>query len=269
MAQRLDVFLTEKHDSKSRESAKRAICSGLVTVNGLVVKKPSFLVEGHEDIVITKDENTFVGRGGLKLKKAIDSFNIHLTNLVCMDIGASTGGFCDCMLQNGARKVYAVDVGTGQLSKQLLADYRVINLEKTDVRGLDLEDFRDVSFVSVDVSFISVCLVLPIVAELITPSGEGVVLIKPQFEAGRSRIGKGGIVKDKNVHRDVLIKVIEFAKSLGLTVRHLTFSPISNGNIEYLLHLKKEENDKETVEKNEDSYQICDIINEAYAFFGT
>jgi len=265
--QRLDVFLTERQDVKSRESAKRAICSGFVTVNGSIVKKPSFLVEGHEDIAITQDEE-FVGRGGLKLKKAIECFGIHLAGCVCMDIGASTGGFSDCMLQNGAKKVYAVDVGTGQLDAKLLADSRVINMEKTDVRDLELTDFRDVSFVSADVSFISVHLILPIIANLIEPCGVCVVLIKPQFEAGRAHIGKGGIVKDKKVHLDVVINVMDFAKSLGISVKNLTFSPISNGNIEYLLHLSKEQKDEETAEKNWDSQEIRDIIQKAFAFFG-
>lgn len=241
MKQRLDVLLCEKGFVQSRERAKALIENGQVLVSGKPAKKAGQSVEETVQIEITGEQNPYVSRGGLKLDKAIKVFGITLSGAVAMDIGASTGGFTQCMLINGATKVYAVDVGTDQLHESLKEDARVINMEKTNIRNLALSDVELLDFISVDVSFISLKLVLPKVAEFLKADGKAIVLIKPQFEAGKQHLNKKGVVKDKKVHLSVVRETAEFAKSLGLGILGLDFSPIRGpeGNIEYLLYVHK------------------------------
>lgn len=247
MKQRLDVLLCEKGYVQSRERAKELIENGQVLVCGKPAKKAGQSVEETVQIEITGEQNPYVSRGGLKLDKAIKVFGITLSDAVAMDIGASTGGFTQCMLQNGAAKVYAVDVGTDQLHESLKTDARVINMEKTNIRSLALSDVEMLDFISVDVSFISLKLVLPKVAEFLKADGKAIVLIKPQFEAGKQHLNKKGVVKDKKIHLSVVRETAEFAKSLGLGSLGLDFSPIRGpeGNIEYLLYVHK--NDQSAV----------------------
>ncbi|MGN0361855.1 MAG: TlyA family RNA methyltransferase [Bilifractor sp.] len=238
---RLDVLVTEKGLAASREKAKVLIMAGEVFVDGQREDKPGMTFPETAEIVLKgRDLFPFVSRGGLKLDKAVHSFHLHLAGRVCMDVGASTGGFTDCMLQNGAVKVYSVDVGRGQLDWKLREDPRVVVMEKTNIRYVTPEDIQErPSFVSIDVSFISLTKVLPPVKALMEDEGELVCLIKPQFEAGREKVGKKGVVRDPAVHAEVIRKVISFAESLQLVPVELDFSPIKGpeGNIEYLLHL--------------------------------
>jgi len=240
---RADVFLTEFNYVKSRQLAKNLIKDGRLLVNDKVCDKPSFDIKPDDVIKIVGDNPKYVGRGGLKLETAINEFNISLKGKVCIDIGASTGGFTDCMLQNGASKVYALDVGHDQLDETLLADSRVINLEKTNVRDVDTSTFDNslVDFISVDVSFISLKLVLPKVYELLQSEGSAVALIKPQFEAGKSNLNKNGIVKSEKVRTSVVNDIQAFAQSLGFTILGLCQSAItgSKGNVEYLIYILK------------------------------
>jgi len=242
MKERLDVLLVQRNLAPSREKAKAIIMSGIVYVEGQKEDKAgvSFL----ETAVIEVRGNTlkYVSRGGLKLEKAMAEFGISLADKICMDIGSSTGGFTDCMLQNGAIKVYAVDVGRGQLDWKLRQDERVVCMEKTNIRYVVPKDINElVAFASIDVSFISLTKVLLPAYHLLDETGEVVCLIKPQFEAGREKVGKKGVVRERAVHEEVIDKVIDYAKSIGLVPLHLNFSPIKGpeGNIEYLLHLKK------------------------------
>lgn len=238
---RLDTEVFARGLSKSRENAKTMIKNGCVFVNGKVISRPSEDVSPEDEITAVSD-NDYVGRGAVKLAKAITAFGIDVSGRICIDIGASTGGFTDCMLKNGASKVYAVDVGTGQLAEKLISDPRVINLEKTDIRNTDSGFFNNekIGFIAVDVSFISLTLILPKVAELLSDDGEVVVLIKPQFEAGRSNLNKNGVVKSKKVHVSVIEDIIAFSEGF-FGVLGLTYSPVArkDGNIEYLLHLRK------------------------------
>ncbi len=239
---RLDVYLTEKGLVKSRERAKELIKAGQVTVDGKTAAKPSADVNGECGVQIVGEQLRYVGRGGLKLEKAIREFGISLSGRVCLDIGASTGGFTDCMLQSGAAFVYAVDVGHGQLDEKLKGDERVLNMEKTNILGLVSGDFpKKPGFISADVSFVSLKKILPKIAELMTEDGEAVALIKPQFEAGRANVGKNGIVRDRKVHADVIEDISACCFSLGLEILGITHSPITggDGNIEYLAHIKK------------------------------
>lgn len=239
---RLDLYISEKGLAKSREQAKELIKSGKVSVDGRVTAKPAFDVSDANSVEVSGDAVKYVGRGGLKLEKAISEFGIKLVGKVCIDIGASTGGFTDCMLQNGADFVYAVDVGHGQLDEKLLKDSRVANMEGSDIRKLASESFeRSPDFISADVSFISLRLILPKIAELLPESGEAAVLIKPQFEAGRAAIGKNGIVKNRKAHIKVLEEITLFCPAAGLSVQKIVPSPITggSGNREYLAHLKK------------------------------
>ncbi len=239
---RLDVYLTEKGLVKSRERAKELIRAGQVTVDGKSAAKPSYDVSGDCNVQIVGEQLKYVGRGGLKLEKALSEFGISLMGRVCLDIGASTGGFTDCMLQSGAAFVYAVDVGHGQLDEKLNADERVLNMEKTNILELFPEDFpKKPWFISADVSFVSLKKILPKIAELMTEDGEAVTLIKPQFEAGRANIGKNGIVRDRKVHAAVLEDISACCFFMGLEIPGITHSPITggDGNIEYLAHLKK------------------------------
>ncbi len=240
--ERLDIILTERGLAPSRERAKALIMEGIVFVNGVREDKAGASFPVNADIEVRGSGMEFVSRGGYKLKKAMEEFPIDLTDKVCMDIGASTGGFTDCMLQRGAKKVYAVDVGTNQLDYRLRTDERVVCMEQTNVRYMVPDDIDDVpDFISVDVSFISLKLVLPVVSALLSDEGSAVCLIKPQFEAGREQVGKKGVVRDPKVHREVIEKVLTFAAENDLYPAGLSFSPIKGpkGNIEYLIYLLK------------------------------
>lgn len=242
MKERLDVLLVSQGLAISREKAKAIIMSGNVLVNGQREDKAGTMIDVKAEITVKGGQLKYVSRGGLKLEKAMSHFDLTLEGRVCMDVGASTGGFTDCMLQNGAVKVYSVDVGHGQLDWKLRNDPRVVCMEKTNIRYVTPEQIEEpAAFVSIDVSFISLTKVLPPVRELMTEDGEIVCLIKPQFEAGREKVGKKGVVRDPKVHEEVIEKVIDFAATVGLESRELEFSPIKGpeGNIEYLLHLLK------------------------------
>ena len=234
---RLDLYMVQNSLARSRESAKELISEGKVKVSGKVVDKPSFSVENEEVTVINEEE--FVGRGGKKLQKAFSCFNLDVKDKICIDAGASTGGFTEQMLKNGAAGVFAVDVGTDQLAESLRGDERVVNLEKTDIRELELSE--KAQFFTADVSFISLTQILYHLSRLSTEDASGVCLVKPQFEAGRENVGKKGVVKDKKAHIKVLCDIAEYAKGIGFSLKGLTHSPIAgqNGNIEYLLYLGK------------------------------
>ena len=238
---RLDSELVSRGLARSRERAKEMINSGSITVNGKIAKKPSDEVYA-EDVIVSSENDKYVGRGALKLEKAASEFFIDFRGKICLDIGASTGGFTDFMLQHGAERVYAVDVGHGQLAESLLKDTRVVNMEGTDIRNVTAEDIGGkADFISVDVSFISLTKILPKVYELLSDGAAAAILIKPQFEAGKSDIGKRGIVKDKKVHFRILTDIDSFIKSIGFIPEMYTFSPIrgGSGNIEYLVKLRK------------------------------
>lgn len=240
--ERLDVLLTLRGLAASREKAKAVIMSGCVYVDGQKEDKAG--ASFPEDVQIEVRGNTlrYVSRGGLKLEKAMDVFSLQLEGRICMDVGASTGGFTDCMLQNGARKVYAVDVGHGQLDWGLRKDPRVICMEKTNIRYVQPQDIPErLDFASIDVSFISLTKVLLPVRELLRDQGQVVCLIKPQFEAGREKVGKKGVVREKATHREVIRKVMDYGSGIGFAVKQLDFSPVKGpeGNIEYLLLLEK------------------------------
>ena len=242
MKKRLDVLLVEQGLADSREKAKAIIMSGIVYVDNNKEDKAGTTFDETAKIEVRGNTLKYVSRGGLKLEKAMDHFGVELAGKVCMDVGASTGGFTDCMLQNGAVKVYSVDVGHGQLAWKLRNDERVVCMEKTNIRYVTPEDIDDkIEFASIDVSFISLTKVLPAVKKLLTDSGEIVCLIKPQFEAGREKVGKKGVVRDKSVHEEVVNNIISFALSNGFSVLDLEYSPIKGpeGNIEYLVHIKK------------------------------
>ncbi len=261
---RLDIELFQRGLCKSRERARQLIKNGNVTVDGIVCVKPSFTVNEDTDIQVSGDIHKYVGRGGLKLEKALSHFGISVEGLVCVDIGASTGGFTDCMLQNGAAKVYALDVGHSQLDEILLNDKRVINMEKTNIRETVASCFNDIiNFIATDVSFISLKLVLPKINELLMPDGEALVLIKPQFEAGKGHINKTGIVKNLNVHRQILDDITQFAEETGFVIAGLCVSPIKggSGNSEYLMYLKKL---SDLLVKSQYKYNIDELIKEVF-----
>ena len=241
MKERLDVLLVSKGFFDSREKAKRAIMAGLVFIGQERYDKAGTMVPEDADIHVKGDTCPYVSRGGLKLEKSIRTWDLDLEGAVCMDIGSSTGGFTDCMLQNGASKVYALDVGTNQLAYSLRVDPRVVVMEKTNIRDLDTDSFEKLDFISIDVSFISLNLVLPVASRLLKEGGQMVALVKPQFEAGREKVGKGGIVRDKSVHRKVVENVVKYAENADLRPCGLSYSPITGakGNIEYLLYMKK------------------------------
>lgn len=242
MKERLDVLLVQRGLAPSREKAKTMIMEGNVFVAGQREDKAGSSFDTKVKIEVRGSTLKYVSRGGLKLEKAIENFGINLENKLCMDIGASTGGFTDCMLQNGAAKVYAVDVGYGQFAWSLRQDSRVVCMEKTNIRYVQPEDIEDVlDFASVDVSFISLEKVLPVAKELLSSQGEMVCLIKPQFEAGREKVGKKGVVRDPKVHKEVIERILAFAQGIGFFIVNLEFSPIKGpeGNIEYLVHIRK------------------------------
>lgn len=242
LKKRLDLLILEKGLAESREKAKALIMSGLVYADRQKADKPGDTFPEETEIEVRGKGLRYVSRGGLKLEKAVDTFGLELEGLICMDIGASTGGFTDCMLQNGAQKVYAVDVGYGQLAWSLRTDPRVVNLERTNARYLTREQIPEsVDFFSVDVSFISLTLILPVVRPLLAENGRAVCLIKPQFEAGREKVGKKGVVRDPAVHAEVIEKISSFALQNGFSVLGLTYSPVKGpeGNIEYLIYLQR------------------------------
>ena len=257
MKERLDVLLVKRGLAPSREKAKTIIMSGIVFVDNQREDKAGTFFKDDVNIEVRGKTLKYVSRGGLKLEKAMDCFGVQLDGKICMDVGASTGGFTDCMLQNGAVKVYSVDVGHGQLAWKLVQDERVICMDRTNIRYVTPEDIDDViDFASIDVSFISLTKVLLPVKNLLTENGQIICLIKPQFEAGRENVGKKGVVRDKKVHKDVIESVIIFAMSIGFDIINLDFSPVKGpeGNIEYLLYLQN--TNKEQGEK------LSDIIHE-------
>ena len=261
MKERLDVLLVEQGFAQSREKAKAIIMSGNVFVNGQREDKAGTVFDPLKANIEIKGQTLkYVSRGGLKLEKAMQQFSISLENNVCMDIGASTGGFTDCMLQNGARKVYSVDVGHGQLAWSLRNDERVVCMEKTNFRYLTREDIADdLDFASVDVSFISLSKILLPARKLLVDGGQMVCLIKPQFEAGKEKVGKKGVVREKSVHEEVIEKIFTLADILGFQILGLEYSPIKGpeGNIEYLIHIAKDG------EKNEEITEYTEAMVEA------
>ena len=260
MKKRLDVLLVEKGLAPSREKAKAYIMEGKVFVENQREDKPGTNFDENSKIELHGKKLAYVSRGGLKLEKALKTFPVKLDGAVCMDIGASTGGFTDCMLQNGASKVFSVDVGYGQFDWSLRQDPRVVLLEKTNVRYLKPEDIGEqLDFASCDVSFISLSKILPAIFPILTDDGTMVCLIKPQFEAGRENVGKRGVVKNPKVHRDVIAEVFGFTEALGFAVKGLTFSPIKgpNGNIEYLMYIEKNGGESDAID-------IAAVVAEAH-----
>lgn len=248
MKERLDVILVNNGLASSRDNAKRTIMAGLVTVDGIVETKSGQKFDVDSEFKVKDKLLKYVSRGGLKLEKAIQSFSIKLNGCYAVDMGASTGGFTDCMLMNGALKVYALDVGYGQLDYKLRVDPRVINMEKTNIRYLDTTLIEEqIDFISIDVSFISLRHMFPVASKILKDTGAVMCLIKPQFEAGREQVGKKGIVRDSKVHVEVIENVIGYASDNGLYPHGLDYSPVkgTKGNIEYLLYLRKTESSKE------------------------
>ena len=244
MKERLDVILVNKGLASSRDNAKRTIMAGLVSVDGIIETKSGQKFDVDSEFKVKDKLLKYVSRGGLKLEKAIQSFNIKLNGCYVVDMGASTGGFTDCMLMNGALKVYALDVGYGQLDYKLRVDPRVINMEKTNIRYLDTTLIEEpIDFISIDVSFISLRHMFPVASKILKDTGAVMCLIKPQFEAGREQVGKKGIVRDSKVHVEVIENVIGYASDNGLYPHGLDYSPVkgTKGNIEYLLYLRKTE----------------------------
>lgn len=241
MKKRADVILFEKGLVESREKGKRVIMEGSVFVGTERIDKPGQNLDEDVEITIKENPNIYVSRGGLKLEKSINFFGLNLRDMVAMDIGASTGGFTDCMLKNGAKKVFAIDVGYGQLDWKLRNDNRVIVMERTNIRHVEKQDIgEEIDFISIDVSFISLRLVLPVAKKLLKDNGEIIALIKPQFEAGRDNVGKKGIVRDKKIHFQVMQEIVSYCVENNLGPHGLTYSPITGatGNIEFLIHLK-------------------------------
>ena len=264
MKERLDVLVVERRLADSREKAKAIIMAGNVFVNGQREDKAGSMFDVTSQIEIHGVTMKYVSRGGLKLEKAMTHFDIELNDKVCMDIGASTGGFTDCMLQNGAKKVYSVDVGYGQFAWKLRQDPRVVCMEKTNIRYVTPQDIDDVlDFASVDVSFISLTKVLGPARELLADGGEMVCLIKPQFEAGREKVGKKGVVREKSTHLEVIQMVMAYAAEIGFEIRNLEFSPIKGpeGNIEYLLYLQNHTDGQTYPEYQVDAKTIVDAAH--------
>ena len=264
MKQRLDIYLVENGLVSGRDLAKSLIMEGKVYVNNQKADKAGEQVSEKDKVELRGETLRYVSRGGLKLEKAMNSFPIKLEGCVAMDIGASTGGFTDCMLQNGAKKVYSVDVGYGQLAWKLRTDERVVNMERTNIRYVTAEDIgEELDFASIDVAFISLKLVLPVAASLLKDGGELVALIKPQFEAGREKVGKKGVVREPSVHREVIEAVTGFAQDNGYCVLGLEFSPIRGpeGNIEYLMYAKKSSG----FEKTDFTDEIAALVEKSHA----
>ena len=262
--ERLDILLVEKGLAGSRERAKRMIMAGEVLVDGQKVDKAGTTVKREAEIRLLGNDIPYVSRGGLKLAKAMETFGLSLGGKTAADIGASTGGFTDCMLQNGAVKVYAIDVGYGQLAWKLRTDERVVNMERTNIRNVTVEMLEGpIDFASIDVAFISLAKVLPVAYELLKDEGEIAALIKPQFEAGKEKVGKKGVVRDPAVHLEVVENIVAFSRELGFAGRGLTFSPVKGpeGNIEYLVWLCKGR-----AEGNEIEASLAgEVVREAHA----
>ena len=261
---RLDVALVEKGFAESREKAKALIMAGIVYVNNQKSDKAGNNIKPDDIIEVRGETLKYVSRGGLKLEKAVSSFSLDLNGYTCADIGASTGGFTDCMLQNGAVKVYAIDVGYGQLAWKLRTDERVINLERTNFRYVTEEQIPDkLDFASVDVSFISLSLILPVMRTLLKDNGTAVCLIKPQFEAGKENVGKKGVVREKSVHIAVIEKIIGLISENKFSLLGIDFSPVKGpeGNIEYLCYIKKTDSPENTVEISAE--KLVDLSYEA------
>lgn len=261
---RADVLLFEKGLAESREKAKVLIMEGIVFVGDKRIDKAGEKVDTDSSITVKKDPLIYVSRGGLKLEKAINSFDIDVKDKICMDIGASTGGFTDCMLMNGAKKVYAIDVGYGQLDWKIRNDERVVVMERTNIRYVEKEDIGDIiDFISIDVSFISLELVLSVAKTFLSKDGKIMALIKPQFEAGREKVGKKGIVRDKNTHIEVIEKIVGLCNREELSLINLDFSPITGGtgNIEFLAYISKS---KDLAEIH--SGDIVKIVDNAHKF---
>lgn len=247
MKQRADVLLVERDLAPSREKAKAIIMAGEAFIGTERIQKPGQMIQSDAEIVVKGHSLKYVSRGGFKLEKILDAYQMDLSGKICMDIGASTGGFTDCMLKHGAEKVYAVDVGYNQLVYSLRIDPRVVVMERTNVRYLEAEDLDDeIDFISIDVSFISLELVLPKAAGYLKQAGKISALIKPQFEAGKEKVGKGGIVSDPKVHESVIEKILILSEKLGLYPEILTYSPIqgATGNIEFLILLSNFDNNQ-------------------------
>jgi 23S rRNA (cytidine1920-2'-O)/16S rRNA (cytidine1409-2'-O)-methyltransferase len=263
--ERIDVLLVEKGFFDSRERARKSLMAGLVFVDNIRVDKPGEKVKRDANIEVKGDSIPYVSRGGLKLEKAINEFGLNLGNKVAMDVGASTGGFTDCMLKNNASKVFAVDVGYGQMAWALRTDPRVVCMERTNIRYVKPEDIGEqLDFASIDVSFISLKLVLPVVKNLLREKGEIISLIKPQFEAGRDKVGKKGVVRDPEVHLEVVQRIVNFACSIGLDLIGVTFSPIKGpeGNIEYLAYFK---NIGDKCELNQEQIKLIEnVVNSSH-----
>ncbi len=260
---RLDVLLHESGLCESRERAKALIMAGQVYIDNVKCDKAGEQVLKTAKPEIRGETLKYVSRGGLKLEKAMKEFPIELSGAVCMDIGASTGGFTDCMLQNGAKKVFAVDVGYGQFAWKLRSDERVVNMERTNIRYVTSEDIgEELDFASIDVSFISLSLVLPVAYKLLKDGGSVVALIKPQFEAGKGQVGKKGVVREPEIHFEVIKKVVGIARELGFGVMGLSYSPIKGpeGNIEYLVYLGKNIQDTGT-----DDSEIQSIVDKSHS----
>lgn len=261
--ERLDVLLVEQGFAPSRERAKRLIMAGQVLVDEQRIDKAGIMIPAQAKLRVVGEDLPYVSRGGLKLAKGMEVFGAVLTGKTAADIGASTGGFTDCMLQNGAAKVYAIDVGYGQLDWKLRTDVRVVNMERTNIRNVTPEMLgQPLDFASIDVAFISLDKVLPVVRTLLSDCGEVIALIKPQFEAGRERVGKNGVVRDARVHEDVIHAVLAVAEKQGFFPTGLTYSPVKGpkGNIEYLLYLKVQEVGKRQI----DAASVHEIVAEAH-----
>lgn len=264
MKERLDVLLVKRNLAGSREKAKAIIMSGIVYVDGQKEDKAGTTFPEDVQIEVRGHTLPYVSRGGLKLEKALKCFDVSVEGKVCTDVGSSTGGFTDCMLQNGAVRVYAIDVGRGQLDWKLRQDERVVCMEKTNIRYVKPEDLGEpIHFSSIDVSFISLSKVLGPIRDYLTDNGQITALIKPQFEAGREKVGKKGVVRDKSTHIEVIDNVIAYALSIGFRVLDLTFSPIKGpeGNIEYLVHLEKCQTQEAAVEEKID---VKTVVSEAF-----
>lgn len=263
--ERLDVLLTTKGIYDSREQAKRAIMAGIIKVNNEIIDKPGTYIALDSEIVVKGEVHPFVSRGGLKLLRAIEEFNLTLNNKVVLDIGASTGGFTDCSLQNGAKEVYAIDVGYGQLAWSLRQDSRVHVMERTNFRYLKKEElkFAKPNFATIDVSFISLKIILANLIKLLEDDNEVVCLVKPQFEAGKELVGKKGIIKDPEIHKQVLRDIIHYAIDLGFDISGISYSPIKGGegNIEFLLYLTKK---MIAIPLDRIEWQIIDVVQRAH-----
>lgn len=261
MGERLDIELVSRELAKTRSKAQNMIKNSAVSVNDRVVTKAAFLVEQTDEIRIIGETLKYVGKGGLKLEKAISEFCISLNKKVCVDFGASTGGFTDCMLRNGACCVYAVDVGSNQLDASLVNNPKVKNIENTNIKDVTKSMFeKDIDFCSVDLSFISLSFAIPVVYDILSAEGEAVLLIKPQFEAGKKYLSKKGVVKDRRIHVKVLENMLDIIDNTGLSILNLTFSPIKggDGNIEYLIYVKKRK------EKTDCHFNLEEIVNSGF-----